>query len=432
VIERLRERIRCIEGRSPVFDPAPVFDLTTSITPSLKTKLMPQPVPGPVSQVVDLSVLALPAPGAPREQSAGSMVGSGDDTRHQQIGSPATRRHMERSVRQTGFPADRLGEEDGDVLPRIALHASPSSPFLRFNSHFCSASDGAPPGWTLGDAGSDRDEAANALRTCITRLPLDVAGVHEIKPADQAVTTQSVAGNHHDWMASWGAARAFGLALAARRVAAAKAIDQIGAAVSRPLLLWCMPRYARFEQGALYRRGLARLGFSPADVLIVETSNAEETLWVLEEGLKSESLALVAGVIDDVALTPARRLGLAAQKYRTPCLLFTHPRTAPVSATSTRWRVSAARGALHPLRTGTDNGHVYQKPFLNSPGARRFAVLLERYRPAPEYVRGREDVVEWSDEAVCFHMVANLSDRSNASRATSHGGRSQRAAFRAG
>ena len=110
-----------------------------------------------------------------------------------------------------------------------------------------------------------------------------------------------------------------------------------------------MPRSARTEHGTLYSHGLRRFGLTPADVLIVETGNPQDTLWVLEEGLKSESLALVAGLIDDVALTPARRLALAAQKHGTPCLLLTHPRMPPVGATATRWRVAAAPGASHPL-----------------------------------------------------------------------------------
>jgi protein ImuA len=249
------------------------------------------------------------------------------------------------------------------------------------------------PDWTLADASSP---ISDAVRFPLTRMPLDTAGVHEIKPALET-------GNHSDkqtdWASSWSAARAFCLGLAARRIVDRKVARSI---------LWCMPRSARSEHGALYVHGLKRFGL--ARLLFAETGSDQDTLWALEEGLRSEGLALVVGVIDDVTLTPARRLALAAQKHGTPCLLLTHPRMPPVGATASRWRVAARPGAPHPLGDS-----------FKGLGARRFALTLERCRSAPAYVTGRENVVEWSDETVCMRLVSNISDRSHAPRSPGFG-----------
>ena len=46
----------------------------------------------------------------------------------------------------------------------------------------------------------------------------------------------------------------------------------------------------------------------PASLLLVETATAVDALWVLEEALKSGSVVLAGAMLDEVALTPARRL----------------------------------------------------------------------------------------------------------------------------
>ncbi|MGI9479719.1 MAG: ImuA family protein [Hyphomicrobiaceae bacterium] len=284
---------------------------------------------------------------------------------------------------------------------------------------------GAQAVWTLGAAPEtthaglpDPDmSCAGAARAHITQLVLDVAGVHEIKPAG-SLNAFDDNGASGDWASAWGAARTLALAMIARRRQSTR----------RPVL-WCMPRRAQAEHGRLYSHGLRRFGLTPADVLIVETGNPQDTLWALEEGLKSESLALLAGFIDDVALTPARRLALAARKHETPCLLLTHPRMPPAAATATRWRVAAASGAAHPLDTS--------QAHCNGLGARRLAVTLERYRAGPALtsgpasgpvsapvsgcVTGQTRTMEWSDEAVCLRLVADVSDRSDAARVAAGG-----------
>jgi hypothetical protein len=385
VIERLRERIRCIEGRSPVLDP---------IKPAI-----------------------VQAPG----QLAAVANGLFGDASHQTQGAHGTRLLCEQVPDQTGFPAARFADEDGSALPR-SPHALPSSSFLKneFSQSGASTQQNimrqSQSDWTLGE--TPEDVQAGLSGESITQLSLDAAGVHEIKPVFDINSASRLApGGAGDWAASWSAARAFALVMIARRISGLDAIDHktIRQASGCPIL-WCMPRGAKAEHGALYGHGLRRFGLTPADVLMVETSSLQDTLWVLEEGLKSESLSMVFCMVDDVALTPARRLALAAHKHHTPCLLLTHPRMPPVGATATRWRVAAAASAPHPLSNCSSNGVHGDRlpPRFNGLGARRLALTLERYRAAPANVTGRETVVEWSDEAFCLRMVADVSDRSHA------------------
>jgi hypothetical protein len=383
VIERLRERIRCIEGRTPVLDP---------IKPAV-----------------------VQAPG----QFAAVANGLSGDASHQTQGAQGTKLLCEQVPDQTGSPAARFADEDGGALPR----ALPSSSFYQgsFSQSGISTQQNImrqlQPDWTLG--GPPEGAQTDLSGESITQLALDAAGVHEIKPAiDITSTSRLTPGGTRDWAASWSAARAFALAMIARRVARhdSRDRDTIEQAVRCPIL-WCMLRGAKVEHGALYGHGLRRFGLTPADVVVVETGNLQDTLWVLEEGLKSESLSMVFCMVDDVALTPARRLALAAHKHHTPCLLLTHPRMPPVGATATRWRVAAAPSAPHPLNSSSSGPDVRtgRLPLrFNGLGARRLALTLERYRAAPANVTGRETVVEWSDEAFCLRMVADVSDRSHA------------------
>jgi hypothetical protein len=425
VIEQLREKVRCIEKRIPVLGSGVV--------------LSPQPMQQPVV------VRSSPSLSGWHEV----MNGVSDDVSHQAQGTPSAllKPLLEQpALDQTGSPAARFAYEDDGAFPRAPHPAPSSSSFVGFASRSPLATDASHPIWTLGgdSAATEADVVVLAAASLdITRLALDTAGVHELKPAfisaesavgpgyaeceSQAESKMKPRMRHEDWAASWSAARSFCLALIARRIAS-NVTSHMMQEASRRQVLWCLPRTTRAEHGVPYIHGLQHLGITPADMLLVETGNTQDTLWALEEGLKSDSAALVVGIIDDVELTPARRLALAAKKHGTPCLLITHPRMPPVAATATRWRVAACPGAPHPLscaphplRTpNPSSGRVMQSntPFSKALGARRLALTLERCRVSPKYVTGREVVVEWSDEALCLRMVASLSDRSNAAHQT--------------
>jgi hypothetical protein len=122
----------------------------------------------------------------------------------------------------------------------------------------------------------------------------------------------------------------------------------------------------------------------------------------MEEGLRSASLALVIGVVPEVALTPARRLSLAAAQG-TACLLVTDPRAPAAGSTATRWRVSQRSSAPHSLDAA-------------APGAPRYAVALERCREGALMIEASPLVLEWSDETHRFRVAAAVAHRAPAPR----------------
>jgi hypothetical protein len=212
---------------------------------------------------------------------------------------------------------------------------------------------------------------------------LDPAACHEIKPGSGRASASA-------------AALAFTLALARRRLETHAAH---GAATSKtlPRILWCTARGTNADLGMLHAAGLARFGLDASAFLMLEVQRRKDVLWALEEGLRSESLAMVIGALDKVDLTPARRLSLAARDGRTPLILLTPARSPATGATATRWRIAPAPSAAHPFDTRT-------------PGMPRLAVNLERCRSAPPATETAL-TLEWSDETHRFRMASPLADR---------------------
>jgi protein ImuA len=256
-----------------------------------------------------------------------------------------------------------------------SLIASPSSPELASQSQRL---------WTLGVAELDHRLVAG----------LDAASLHEVKAESQpsGVAAGASAGN-------WAAALGFALRLAVRRLQSIEASP-----ASPPRILWCWPSVFARELGAPYGHGFAALGLEPSTWLFAETARADDALWAMEEGLRSQSLALVIGVVSEAELTPARRLSLAAAEHLTPCLLITDPRLSPTGSTATRWRVGARGSASHPFDGA-------------APGAHRYAVALERCRHRPLTCEPVPHLLEWSDETHRFRVAAAVAHRADAPRA---------------
>jgi hypothetical protein len=242
------------------------------------------------------------------------------------------------------------------------------------------AAHGAARAWTLGAPEIDRRLAGG----------LDAAALHEVKGEGRAGGTAT---------GDWAAALGFALRLALRRLGA----FEPRSADTRPQILWCWPSVFARELGHPYGQGLACLGLEPSSCLFVEAARAGDALWAMEEGLRSQSLALVIGVLGEVALTPARRLSLAAAGHRTPCLIITDPREPAAASTATRWRVGAHKSAPHLFDAG-------------APGAPRYAVSLERCRVGAHTVEASPLVVEWSDETHRFRVASRLAHRAHAPR----------------
>ena len=145
------------------------------------------------------------------------------------------------------------------------------------------------------------------------------------------------------------------------------------------------------EYGRLYGHGLSALGLDPARLILVETAHRRDTLWALEEALRSGAPAAVAGVIDKLDLKSSQRLQLAATDAGLPLFLLRPAQILESSAAATRWRVGPAAAAR-------DRFGLFARA--------RWQLLLERCRNG----RAGEWMVEYDHVAHRFSLAAALAD----------------------
>jgi protein ImuA len=170
--------------------------------------------------------------------------------------------------------------------------------------------------------------------------------------------------------------------------------DRLTRRESASPLLWCLTERAAREWGAPYGPGLIAFGLDPALVLIVQARNAMDAAWALEEGLKAQAFIAALGQIEVKTPFVARRLGLAAQTSRTPCLLLSGQGSGLPGAL-TRWRVAAERTSAAAFDAA-------------APGPPAWHLTLERCRGmAP----ARSWTVEFRDVAYGFRLAARSADR---------------------
>lgn len=107
----------------------------------------------------------------------------------------------------------------------------------------------------------------------------------------------------------------------------------------RPVL-WCL------RHGDLYVPGLALYGLAPQRLILAHAPNDRETLWAVEEGLRSPALAAVIGEVEALSAPASRRLQLAAETLGvTGFVLRRSSAAAATSSAVTRWRVTALPGS---------------------------------------------------------------------------------------
>jgi len=87
-------------------------------------------------------------------------------------------------------------------------------------------------------------------------------------------------------------------------------------------LIFVLPTYGFREYGRLHGHGLRTLGLDPAHILLVETTHRRDTLWALEEALRSGAPAAIVGFIDKLDLKTSQRLHLAATDSGLPLFLM--------------------------------------------------------------------------------------------------------------
>jgi protein ImuA len=115
-------------------------------------------------------------------------------------------------------------------------------------------------------------------------------------------------------------------------------LAQVGTA--KPVL-WVQERMAIFESGRIHPPGL-----STQNLIHVETRDAKDALWTIEEGLRCTALSCVIGEIwgDPRALDfiATRRLAVASERSGVPCWLVRLGGTANLSGARMRWRITSA------------------------------------------------------------------------------------------
>jgi protein ImuA len=163
-------------------------------------------------------------------------------------------------------------------------------------------------------------------------------------------------------------------------------------------LVFVMPAYGLRPyrpHGRLHGHGLNALGLDPGRLILVETAHRKETLWAMEEAVRSAAPAAVVGVIDTLDLKLSQRLHLAATDAGLPLFLLRPAPTLESSAAATRWRIGTATAAR-------DRFGLVTQP--------RWHLQLERCRNG----RPGQWVVEYDHVAHRFSLAAALADFSRA------------------
>jgi len=146
------------------------------------------------------------------------------------------------------------------------------------------------------------------------------------------------------------------------------------------------------DWGRPHGHGFKAFGFDPGRLVLVDAGSERQTLWTLEECLRSGGPVAVVGVLGkELDLKASQRLQVAARHSGTPLLLLRPSRSSGASAATTRWLVGARSGVRD--RFGLVTHWQWQ-------------VSLDRCR------NGRPGawVVEWNHVAHRFSLAAEMAD----------------------
>jgi protein ImuA len=167
-----------------------------------------------------------------------------------------------------------------------------------------------------------------------------------------------------------------------------RVLSQRGQSTGGPLVL-VLPAYGLHAYGRLHGHGLRALGLDPGSLILVETHHRKDTLWAIEETLRSRVPAAVAGVIDKLDLKASQRLHIAAADCGVPLFLLRPAAILEASAAATRWRIGAMPAAL-------DSFGLITRP--------RWRLMLERCRNG----RAGEWTVEYDHVARRFSLATTM------------------------
>jgi len=157
-------------------------------------------------------------------------------------------------------------------------------------------------------------------------------------------------------------------------------------------LLWVQERMAILESGRIHHPP----GLPTQNLIHVETRDARDALWAMEEGLRCSGLSAVIGEIwgEPKALdfTATRRLAVASERSGVAAFLIRLGGHANLSGARMRWRIASAPSLANDLDS-------------KAPGVPAWDAELFRARGMPP---GRWNLAH---EAGAFHLVAAAGDR---------------------
>ncbi|MEL6736133.1 MAG: hypothetical protein AAFO98_09690 [Pseudomonadota bacterium] len=173
-------------------------------------------------------------------------------------------------------------------------------------------------------------------------------------------------------------------------------------------IMWCQTAFNGREYGRIYSPGLLQSGLlegahqdpQPAALLAdrlfhITVPKDRDLALVLEECVRVSALAAVVGEGPAPDFTASRRLTLAAQVSRVPCLIINTSGAIGASAAATRWRVAPIAG---PPDTDDPQG----------PGQPAWSITLARSRggdTAQNPTSGQPLEIFWNDATHSFNLV---------------------------
>ena len=146
-------------------------------------------------------------------------------------------------------------------------------------------------------------------------------------------------------------------------------------------LLWVQDRMAILDSGRIHPPGL------PTQNLIhVETRDARDALWAMEEGVRCAALSAVIGELwgnpRALDFTATRRLAVAAERSGVPCWLVRLGGTANLSGARMRWRIASLPSLANRLDGRAPGLPAWDADLFRARGSRpgRWAVAHEAGR----------------------------------------------------
>ncbi|MEM9669955.1 MAG: hypothetical protein AAF950_13595 [Pseudomonadota bacterium] len=170
-------------------------------------------------------------------------------------------------------------------------------------------------------------------------------------------------------------------------------------------IIWISQRGLAREHGLLQQRQLEAFHGRERPCLFVRPCKLVDTLWAIEEAIRSSAVTAVIAEIDEADFTASRRLTLAASRHGVPLtLLMPHTREGSTAATA-RWRVSPLPSAVNRFDP-------------RAPGRPRWRAVLERSRNVP-YLAGHIFDLEHDHETLSLNLVSRMATRPAAPRPAS-------------